>query len=334
MSKTSLNRSSPKKPAAQHRQRGVDGRPRARPAVAAVRLRIGRGWLNRKISLLRTPKIWPGHVARARRRTGRRRTARRARAPASSGRRRASSAPGVSLGIESIIRVQANGATAFERTPNFLHVERDRLRQRDDAELGGAVVRLPEVADQARRRGHVHVAAARLRLEVRRGGAADVEAAASGGRRAPRRIRAPLMRWNIASRRMPALLTTMSMRPNAISAASTIVCAAPSRRPSRHRRSPAPPIVSICATTSLRRLLVARPAPSRVAPRSLTTTLGAGLRHRQGDAAADAAAAAGDQRHLAFRAIGSMSRLLGCRDWTGKTSAVRAVHRVVDHIVR
>ena len=56
-----------------------------------------------------------------------------------------------------------------------LHVERDRFRQADDAELGGGVVGLAEIADQARGRGHMHVGARSLRLEVRRGGAADVE---------------------------------------------------------------------------------------------------------------------------------------------------------------
>ena len=47
------------------------------------------------------------------------------------------------------------------------HVERDRLRQSHDAHLGGAVIGLAEVADQARGRGHVHVCAGVLILEMR-----------------------------------------------------------------------------------------------------------------------------------------------------------------------
>src|SRR5438132_336514 len=43
-----------------------------------------------------------------------------------------------------------------------LHVERDRLRQADDAELGGGVVRLAEVAHEARGRGEVHEGAGLL----------------------------------------------------------------------------------------------------------------------------------------------------------------------------
>src|SRR5262245_47433119 len=55
------------------------------------------------------------------------------------------------------------------------HVERDRLRQADDAELRRRVVRLAEVADQAGGRRHVDVGARLLRLEVGRRGARDVE---------------------------------------------------------------------------------------------------------------------------------------------------------------
>src|SRR5262249_32729409 len=54
---------------------------------------------------------------------------------------------------------------------------RDRLGESRDAELRRRVVRLAEVADQARGRGHVDVAPRLLRLEMRRGGAGDVERA-------------------------------------------------------------------------------------------------------------------------------------------------------------
>jgi len=69
------------------------------------------------------------------------------------------------------------GGDAVRAHAVALHVERDRLGQADDAELRGRVVGLAEVADQARGRGHVHVAARLLRAEVRRGGARDVERA-------------------------------------------------------------------------------------------------------------------------------------------------------------
>src|SRR5439155_10295161 len=55
--------------------------------------------------------------------------------------------------------------------------ERDRLGKADDAELRRGVIRLAEVPDQARGRGHVDVAARLLRLEMRRSGARDVERA-------------------------------------------------------------------------------------------------------------------------------------------------------------
>ena len=45
------------------------------------------------------------------------------------------------------------------------------------AELGGGIIRLPEIADEPGGRGHVDIGAGRLLLEMRRGGAADVERA-------------------------------------------------------------------------------------------------------------------------------------------------------------
>ena len=80
--------------------------------------RSGRGWLIRKISLLRTAKIWPltsrpASLARA--------TARGAILAGvicfSRSTRACSS--GVSVGIEPIMRLQAKGAMQLERTPNF-----------------------------------------------------------------------------------------------------------------------------------------------------------------------------------------------------------------------
>ena len=66
----------------------------------------------------------------------------------------------------------------IRRHTEALHVERDALREARDTELGRAVVDLSEVADQPARRRHVDVAAALLVLEMRCGGARDVEHAA------------------------------------------------------------------------------------------------------------------------------------------------------------
>src|SRR5262249_27856864 len=57
-----------------------------------------------------------------------------------------------------------------------LHVERDRLRETDDTHLGGSVIRLAEIADEARGRGEMDVGAALLLAEMRSRGARDIEA--------------------------------------------------------------------------------------------------------------------------------------------------------------
>ena len=46
-----------------------------------------------------------------------------------------------------------------------IHVERDRFRQPDDAELGRGIIGLAEIPDQARGRGEVHERAAFLLAE-------------------------------------------------------------------------------------------------------------------------------------------------------------------------
>jgi len=56
-----------------------------------------------------------------------------------------------------------------------LHVEGDRFRKADYAELGRGVVRLPKIADEPGGRSHMDIGAGGLRLEVRRGGAAHIE---------------------------------------------------------------------------------------------------------------------------------------------------------------
>src|SRR3546814_9298767 len=46
-----------------------------------------------------------------------------------------------------------------------LHVDRDRLRKTDDAEFGGGIIGLAEIADEPARRGHMDIGARALRLE-------------------------------------------------------------------------------------------------------------------------------------------------------------------------
>ncbi len=58
-----------------------------------------------------------------------------------------------------------------------MQFERDAAREADDAHLGGGVIRLAEVADQARGRGEVHEGARLLILEVIGRGAAHIERA-------------------------------------------------------------------------------------------------------------------------------------------------------------
>ena len=84
---------------------------------------------------------------------------------------------GVSTGMVPISRDQANGRHAVGAHLEAGHVERDRLRQPDDAELGGGVVGLAEVADQAGRGGEVDEGAGLLVLEVGRRRLRHVEGA-------------------------------------------------------------------------------------------------------------------------------------------------------------
>src|SRR5262249_10224175 len=83
-------------------------------ASARWSVRTGRGWLNRKISLLRTPKICPVMPSA---RSLPRYTASGAIFSGVISRMRSTRAfsAGVSDGIESIMRVKANGAMQFER---------------------------------------------------------------------------------------------------------------------------------------------------------------------------------------------------------------------------
>src|SRR6185312_8098494 len=80
-----------------------------------------------------------------------------------------------------------------------------------------------------------------------------------------------LMRWKMRSRRMPALLTRMSTRPKAVSAALTISSAFLGSAMESVDAIASPPPALISLTTSCAGPASA-PAPSRLAPMSQTTT--------------------------------------------------------------
>src|SRR5215831_7130724 len=80
-----------------------------------------------------------------------------------------------------------------------------------------------------------------------------------------------LMRWKMRSRRMPALFTRMSTRPNAVSAALTISSAFFGSAIESVEAIASPPLLLISSTTACAGL-ASVPAPSRLAPMSQTTT--------------------------------------------------------------
>src|SRR5262245_19812978 len=81
-----------------------------------------------------------------------------------------------------------------------------------------------------------------------------------------------LMRWKMRSRRMPALLTTQSIRPK-LSIDVLMIRSAPCGSATLSPlATAAPPALRISATTSSA-TLVSAPSPSAEPPRSLTTTL-------------------------------------------------------------
>jgi hypothetical protein len=99
---------------------------------------------------------------------------------------------------------------------------------------------------------------------------------------------------------MPALFTTMSMRPNLSTAAATIWWAAFQSATEPPSTSAWPPADSITRTTSSAGCSPPT-VPSSDAPRSLTTTFAPACARAERDRAAEPAAAAGDERHLAFQ---------------------------------
>src|SRR5580704_18141649 len=80
------------------------------------------------------------------------------------------------------------------------------------------------------------------------------------------------MRWKMRSRRIPALLTTLSTRPKA-SSAVRMMRSAPAGSPTLSALATAvPPAARISSTTSWAGPVSGLPSPSAPAPRSLTTT--------------------------------------------------------------
>ena len=106
------------------------------------------------------------------------------------------------------------------------------------------------------------------------------------------------MLWNVLSRRMPALLMTMSTVPNA----STAVCTMASPPSGVATLSPlataSPPSASISLTTCWAGP-ASPPSPDTEPPRSLTTMRAPRSASSSAWLAAEAAAGAGDDRDLA-----------------------------------
>ena len=184
----------------------------------------------------------------------------------------------------------------------FCALELERLHEADQADLGRAVVRLAEVAVQARRRGGHHDAAVVLLAH-------DLPDAPCGHSRVP-------IRWTsstssksassilakVLSRRMPALLTRMSMRPQASIASSTMrstPCVVGDRRAVGDRLA-AQRLDLVDHRLGRRRRAAAR-AVDRAA-QVVDHHLGPAPRELQRVLRAQAAAGAGDDGHLAVEA--------------------------------
>ena len=180
-----------------------------------------------------------------------------------------------------------------------LHVERDAARQPDDAHLRRHVVGLAEIADQARRRGHVDHRAGVLLAEMRRAGAAHGE-------------RAVQMHHDDVGPVRPAHAVEYLVAQDAgvvdqdVDAAEGVERGlARSCRRSAARRSTSveamawPPAFLISSTTCCAGP-ASPPEPSSAAPTSLTRTLAPSSAISMRDGAADAAARAGDDGDFAF----------------------------------
>ncbi len=107
-----------------------------------------------------------------------------------------------------------------------------------------------------------------------------------------------LMRWKMRSRKMPALLTRMSTRPKASSAACTILSALPGSLIDSVEAIASPPAFLISSTTAC-----AGPASCAAAVEARADIAdddtGAFGRHQKRDAAPDAAPRPGDDGDLA-----------------------------------
>ena len=93
---------------------------------------------------------------------------------------------------------------------------------------------------------------------------------------------------------LPALLTTISTRPNSLTAASTSAWPPSTVDTSLESAIAVPPALMISSATSRRRRVV--PGPGRAAAEVVDHHLGAALAEQQRVGPADAASGAGDDR--------------------------------------
>ena len=106
------------------------------------------------------------------------------------------------------------------------------------------------------------------------------------------------MLWKLLSRRMPALFTTMSMRPKLSSAVCTMAAPPSGVATELVSSTASPPAASISSTTCWPGP-ASPPVPSTAPPTSLTTTMRAPAGEQQRVLPSQATARAGDDRHLA-----------------------------------
>ena len=111
-----------------------------------------------------------------------------------------------------------------------------------------------------------------------------------------------LMRWKMRSRRMPALLTTQSMRPK-LSIAVLMMRSAPCGSATLSPLATALPPAFLISATTWSATLTSAPSPSAEPPRSLTTTLAPSAAASSAISRADAAPRAGDDDDFAFNAL-------------------------------
>ena len=203
--------------------------------------------------------------------------------------------------IVSVMRVRASGAMALALMLYLRALDGQHVREPDEAHLGRAVVRLAEVAEQAGGRRGGDDAAVALLAHLGEGRLGDVEGAPQVDVEAPGPSRSGPALWKALSRRMPALLTTMSTRAEGVDRGLHDGGAALGRG---HRVRVGHGLAAgrlDLVDHPLGRALVAAGAVDRAAEVVHDHERAAGG-EQQGVLAAEAAAGAGDDRHLAVEA--------------------------------